>query len=809
MTENRRRGPDRRGESRNASPGRRAADRGKGPAGGNALARVLVWDRVVVGPPRLEKRRVITPYTVERGKESETLDLIYRYEEDVFDPADPESANLAAMVTAQLALNYGLFAREIVFHGPFDRADRRFLADMAQNTAREIYVKKLLEPNPLLVEGASGFRAEERESYLQAALTFPEASDGAAKAPRPRPWSADPNRYAVLSSGGKDSLLSYGLLGELGKDAHAVFVNESGKHWFTALNAHRSLAAATPRTTSRVWTNSDRLFAWMARRLPFVRPDFQKVRADEYPVRLWTVAVFLFGALPVMRKRGLGRLVIGDEYDTTRRMTRDGVPHYDGLYDQSVYFDTALSRYFGRKGWRVAQFSILRHLSELLIQKILTERYPELQKDQVSCHAAHMEGERVRPCGSCEKCRRIVSMLAVLGADPARCGYGPEQVKSSLASIAAKGVAQDAEDAQELAFLLKEKGLVGTTGAAFTAKEHPEVLMLRFDRDRAPANAMPVELREPLYRIYLEHARGAARKSGRMWIEFDPLNDPDRERPYPFAAPALPGGGAGAGAGDRDFVLGMMNWPQAEARLKQVDVALLPVGSIEQHGPHLPLDTDAFDADYLAREVARGCSEPRPLVLPLIPYGVSYHHDDFKGTLSISPEALSRLVFEVGMSAARNGVTKLVIVNGHGGNSPALQFAAQMINRDAQIFTCVDTGESSDSEINALTETPNDVHAGEIETSTTLAVRPDLVDLAKAKRMVPRFSNRYLEFTSSHSVSWYARTSRLSASGIMGDPTKASREKGERMWAIMVKNLVELVEDIKGMSLDEIHYTRR
>ena len=259
----------------------------------------------------------------------------------------------------------------------------------------------------------------------------------------------------------------------------------------------------------------------------------------------------------------------------------------------------------------------------------------------------------------------------------------------------------------------------------------------------------------------------------------------------------------------RKTLLGELTWKEAEKRFREVDVALLPVGSIEQHGAHLPLDTDAFDAHYLALAVAEGCRDPKPLVLPLIPYGVSYHHDDFSGTISISPETLSQVVYEVGMSAAHHGVTKLIVINGHGGNSPALHFAAQMINRDGNIFTCVDTGETSDPDIEALAETPNDVHAGEIETSTSLAVRPGLVRMDKARKYVPRFSSRYLDFSSKRSVDWYARTAKLSRSGVMGDPTKASREKGERMWAVMIKNLLELVEHLKGMSLDEIYQRNR
>jgi len=254
--------------------------------------------------------------------------------------------------------------------------------------------------------------------------------------------------------------------------------------------------------------------------------------------------------------------------------------------------------------------------------------------------------------------------------------------------------------------------------------------------------------------------------------------------------------------------LGHLTWPEAEERLGAVDVAILPVGAIEQHGPHLPLDTDAYDAEYLARQVAAACTEPKPVVLPLIPYGVSYHHEDFAGTISVSPNTLSAMVHEVGMSAVRNGINKLVIVNGHGGNGPALNFAAQLINRDARIFTCVDSGETSDADIYAIAETPNDVHAGEIETSTTLALRPELVQMDQAEALVPKFSSHYLDFTSKRGVTWHARTMRISPSGVMGDPTKATAEKGERMWAVMIRNLVELVEHLKAMTLDEIYQTR-
>ena len=744
------------------------------------------------------------------AEKTEATELIYVYDTPVFDPSDPVSRNLADMIAAQAALNYGLFCRQIRFIGTFDATDRSFLRDMAENTSREIYVKKFLEPNPFLTGEAATLLPVRQKKYLKAQLKFVPA-DGDARPPAWRLWETDRNRHCILSSGGKDSLLSFGLVRELGREAHPLFANESGRHWFTALNAYRHFKENIPHT-GRVWVNSDRLFSWMLRRMPFIRKDFKNVRHDEYPVRLWTVAVFLFGVIPIMRSRGIGRLLVGDEFDTSRRAAHQGISHYDGLYDQSIWFDNTMSRYFQRKGWAISQFSVLRPLSELLIQTILARRYPDLQAHQTSCHAAHKEGDRIRPCGKCEKCRRIVGMLSAVDEDPRRCGYSDAQIDACLRSLAEKGTyAQPASESAELLNMLAEKGRIALPPRLEQeGSSAGEIQRVRFDPTVSPVDAIPVDLREPLYRIFMEHARGAVRRAGQRWTDIAPLADPDIRAPYPFEPSPDPDAEKRAQAADAKaaYVWGELCWPDAEERFEVVDTVLLPVGAMEQHGPHLPLDTDAYDADYLARKVAEACSDPKPMVLPLIPYGVSYHHDDFKGTVSIDNETLSRLIYDIGMSVARNGFRKLVIINGHGGNSPALNHAAQMINRDARIFVCVDTGETSDVDIDRLVETPNDVHAGEIETSTTLAIRPHLVRMDRIQREIPEFSVRYLNFTSKRGISWYAHTEKISASGIMGDPTKATAAKGARMWEMMIAHLTAFVEEIKHMTLEEIYQRR-
>jgi creatinine amidohydrolase/Fe(II)-dependent formamide hydrolase-like protein len=791
-----------------AAKSKRPVERTEEPA---VAPEFVVIDRLEVGAVRVEPRRVTATYTVERDGKNDSTDLVYRFEEDVFDDS-LASHNLASMMAAQVALNYGLFCKRIVFRGSYDENDRRFLLRFAENTAREIYVNKLLMPNPFLVGQASGLTPQRRKHYLHSRIEFaPDDSsrpdDGAA--PAPIGWAVDSSKQAVLSSGGKDSLLTFGILREMGLEVHPIFVNESGRHWYTALNAYRHLKKSHGET-ARVWTNSDRLFAWMLRHLPFVRQDFSRVRSDEYPIRLWTVAVFAFGALPLLRKRGIGRLLIGDEYDTTVKASYHGITHYNALYDQSRFFDDELTRYYGRKSWQVCQFSILRPMSELLIQKVLVERFPELLRHQVSCHATHLDGDLARPCGVCEKCRRIVGMLKALDADPSACGYTAEQTARCLVELAAKGVHQEAAGAGQLAQMLHKKKILSAVNGPFRPRPHPETLSLRFHPVHSPVDAIPKDIREDLYSKFLEHAGGAVIKDGRRWKPFDPTGAEAMAKPYALERPStvqrrrkqrVTGNG-------HDYLLGELTWPEAEARFKQVDVALFPIGAIEQHGPHLPLDTDAYDADYLARRVAEGCTVPRPLVLPPVAYGVSYHHQEFSGTLSVSPETQARLIYEIGLSAARCGITKLVMVNGHGGNAPALHLAAQMINRDAHIFTCVDTGETSDTDVHELLDAPNDVHAGEIETSTTLAIRPHLVKMDKAPRMVPRFSSSYLDFTSKRSVGWYAYTKKISESGVMGDATKATAEKGEQIWELMTTRLVELVEDLKKLSLDEIYQRR-
>ena len=300
-----------------------------------------------------------------------------------------------------------------------------------------------------------------------------------------------------------------------------MFINEAGRHWFTAVNTYRHFKENEP-NTQKPWCNSDRVFNWMLKQLPFIRENFADIRADIYPIRLWTVAVFLFGVLPVVRKKGIGNILIGNEYDTTVKSEIAGILHYSGLYDQSKYFDNAMTRYYRSKGWQINQFSILRSMSELLIMKMLTKRYPELQQHQVSCHAAHKVGEKMHPCGRCEKCRRIVGMLRALDENPENCGYDKDQIASGLSALERQSIKQIGSDASHLYYLLLTKNLITQNDhTKRLAKKHAEITKLRFDKERSNLADIPLYIRKPLFDLLSVYADGAVQWTGRTWKEME------------------------------------------------------------------------------------------------------------------------------------------------------------------------------------------------------------------------------------------------------------------------------------------------
>lgn len=219
--------------------------------------------------------------------------------------------------------------------------------------------------------------------------------------------------------------------------------------------------------------------------------------------------------------------------------------------------------------------------------------------------------------------------------------------------------------------------------------------------------------------------------------------------------------------------LGGMRWPQVTADRR---ILLVPVGSVEQHGPHLPLDTDTQIAVALC--VRAGAQRPgRVVVAPPVAFGASGEHADFPGTLSIGTEALQWVLVELGRSA--DAFAAVVFVNGHGGNNAALRAATVTLR-----------SEGRDVQAWSWSIPDADAHAGRTETSLMLAIDPAAVDLAVSEPGCTAPLDEIFDDLLRHGVQ------AVSANGILGDPTGANAAEGEAHLAQVVAALVGVLDGI-------------
>lgn len=203
-------------------------------------------------------------------------------------------------------------------------------------------------------------------------------------------------------------------------------------------------------------------------------------------------------------------------------------------------------------------------------------------------------------------------------------------------------------------------------------------------------------------------------------------------------------------------------------------ILLVPLGSIEQHGPHLPLDTDIRIATAVATALA-GRLGDETLVAPPIAYGAAGEHQGFAGTVSIGTEVLARLLTEYGRSAC-DWASRVVFVNGHGGNVEALRAAVGLLRDEGRdVAWCACSVEGADA------------HAGHTETSVLLHLWPDLVRTADIRPGNTEPLDAILARMRAGGVA------AVSPSGVLGDPTTATAEAGERIFAVMVTGCLERI----------------
>ena len=234
-------------------------------------------------------------------------------------------------------------------------------------------------------------------------------------------------------------------------------------------------------------------------------------------------------------------------------------------------------------------------------------------------------------------------------------------------------------------------------------------------------------------------------------------------------------------------------WPDADT--VDTDLAVLPVGSTEQHGPHAPLGTDHLTADAVAN-AGVDTYDGEVIVSPPLPVGIAEEHRHFTGTLWVSEDTFRAYVRETVESLASHGWTRVVVVNGHGGNVAALRELCARLTRDgtayAVPFTWFDAIE--DDELDADSDIGMG-HGGPVETSLLRHVHPELVDESRFEEAADGGADSWGEWQSGTNLAY--DTADFSENGTVGDPGKSSEKLGEKLLTAASEQLAALLSAVE------------
>lgn len=246
----------------------------------------------------------------------------------------------------------------------------------------------------------------------------------------------------------------------------------------------------------------------------------------------------------------------------------------------------------------------------------------------------------------------------------------------------------------------------------------------------------------------------------------------------------------------RKVLLEEMTWPEVKAAIKKSDTVLLPIGSIEQHGPHLPLATDAIAPFEVAKRVAEKIGV---LVAPVIRPGISPHHMSFPGTITLSTTTFIGLIQDYCRCLAKHGFRRIVLLNGHGGNSSCIEVAVTELHQEfpeLQILA-FDWWIFIPKELGATMVMEEGFHANKTETSCMLALTPHLVNMDEAVTELPEYPQGMTQDKLGLFMATVKSISDISKSGVVGDAKQANKQLGEECLNKAVENMSRALKEMR------------
>lgn len=243
----------------------------------------------------------------------------------------------------------------------------------------------------------------------------------------------------------------------------------------------------------------------------------------------------------------------------------------------------------------------------------------------------------------------------------------------------------------------------------------------------------------------------------------------------------------------KNYELAKMTWEEVKAALEHVEIAIIPVGAHEQHGPHMAESCDAVLAEKMAERLGERLF-PNALVTPTVNMGVSTHHINFPGTISLKPTTLIAILKDVVSSLHHHGIQKFLFLNSHGGNESTLDVAANLITEELNVEVYyAKTTASAKRAIEEYVHSPLFGHSCEREVSEALYLAPELVRKDKLHAGDIQEKGRWRQLRPGNPIKGFYYYEEMTANGCIGDATKASVEIGKH---IVEESLDHLISEI-------------